>query len=328
MKTPSFWYRQKSLRAHLLSPLGQLYRAATLVRRGVITPYAASVPILCIGNIVAGGAGKTPTALALAQMLIKEGQKPVFVSRGYGGSEKGPLRIDLNRHTAADVGDEALLLAQKAPCWIARQREAAIREAEKEATVIILDDGLQNPKVAADVALLVIDGEAGFGNQRLIPAGPLRETISDALPRIDAIVLIGEDLWGCAKALDAPILQASLKPALNPTFLAKPNVLAFAGIGRPSKFYESCRKAGLAVALTQDFPDHYRYSASDLENLTQRAQEKGLRLITTAKDFVRVPTAFQPHVAVLAVDLVFADPQKVKERVLTPLLNKEKPNVS
>ncbi|MFA6279163.1 MAG: tetraacyldisaccharide 4'-kinase [Bdellovibrionales bacterium] len=328
MKTPAFWYRQKGFCARMLAPLGQLYRAATLIRRGIITPYAASVPILCIGNIVAGGAGKTPTALALATMLIKDGQKPVFVSRGYGGNEKGPLRVDLNKHTATEVGDEALLLASKAPCWIARERPTAIREAEKEATVIILDDGLQNPKVAAEMALLVIDGEAGLGNQCLIPAGPLRETMNDALPRIDAIVMIGEDCHGCAQNLGKPVLQASLKPALRPDFLAKPNVLAFAGIGRPSKFYESCRKAGLNVVLTQDFPDHYRFSEEDLARLTQRAQEKDLRLITTTKDFVRVPMAFRPHVAVLSVDLVFAEPDKVKERVLTPLLNKRKTDVS
>ncbi|HAX91101.1 MAG TPA: tetraacyldisaccharide 4'-kinase [Rhodospirillaceae bacterium] len=323
MKTPSFWYRKKGMRARVLSPIGQLYRAAGLVRRANATPYKASVPVICIGNIVAGGAGKTPTALALAKLLIKEGQHPVFVSRGYGGNEKGPLRVDEAKHSARDVGDEALLLSRAAPCWIARSRAEAIREAEKEASIIILDDGLQNPKVAADMNLLVIDGGAGLGNQCLIPAGPLRETMDDALSRITAIIMIGEDRFRCAQDLGKPVLQAALKPTLPSNLVANTKVLAFAGIGRPQKLYDSCRQAGLTILDTQDFPDHYMFSADDLADLKARADDQGLQLVTTSKDFVRLPSDFLAFVAVLDITLVFESPETIKERLLNPLLDQK-----
>lgn len=309
MKTPAFWYRKKGIKSFLLAPLGQFYRIGGLLRRAFAHPYKAKVPVICIGNIVAGGAGKTPTCLALKKLLSKHDPQAriVFVTRGYGGQEKGPLRVDPAKHTAQDVGDEALLLANAGPCWVGSDRAAAIREAEKEATLILMDDGMQNPHVAPDMTLLVVDGAVGLGNGQLIPAGPLRETLNDAFPRIDQIVMIGEDAHHIAACLGKPLCRGNLRPGLSTSFLNHPKVLAFAGIGRPEKFYTSCREAGLNVLATQDFPDHYAYTESDLAALAEKANRQGLRLITTTKDYVRVPKAFRDAVGVLEVELVFEE---------------------
>jgi len=325
MKAPAFWYRKQGVKSLLLSPLGQLYRTASLLRRALTKPYKASVPVLCVGNIVAGGAGKTPTCLALRKLITKyrPQERIVFVTRGYGGSEKGPMRVDLTRHTARDVGDEALLLARAATCWVGRDRAAAIAEAEKEATLVILDDGLQNPKIAPDISFLVVDGAVGFGNKNLIPAGPLRETLNDAFSRIDGIIMIGTDARHVASCLGKPVVQAKLLPGMTTAFLSKPDVLAFAGIGRPQKFYDSCREAGLSVLHTRDFPDHHVFSESDLSGLLETAQRNDLRLITTAKDMVRLPEAFRANVSVLEVDLLFADEAKVIDLVMPKLVHRE-----
>ena len=307
MKAPSFWYRKPSLPAYLLAPLGSFYRAGALFRRIFAKPYKASVPTICVGNIVAGGAGKTPTSIALARFIIKNHGKPVFVTRGYGGKQKGPLRVDPKIHTAKDVGDEALLLAQIAPCWIARRRAEGMKAAEQEATHLILDDGLQNPSIHADISLLVVDGAVGFGNKMVIPAGPLRETLNDAFSRVAAIVMVGEDKQRVAQCLGKTVLQATLRPALPAVFLKDPNVLAFAGIGRPQKFYDSCIEAGLKPVETRDFPDHHPYTIKDMAERTALGHKKDLRLMTTAKDWVRIPDAFRADVAVLDIELVFAD---------------------
>ncbi|MDD3181566.1 MAG: tetraacyldisaccharide 4'-kinase [Alphaproteobacteria bacterium] len=313
MKAPAFWYRKRGIASLFLAPIGHFYRIAGLLRRALAKPYKASIPVICIGNIVAGGAGKTPTCLALKKLLLKRNpqERIVFVTRGYGGCEKGPLRVDLTKHTAKDVGDEALLLAQAAPCWIGTDRAATIREAEKESSVIIMDDGMQNPHVLPTTTFLVVDGTVGFGNGQLIPAGPLRETLNDAFSRIDAVVMIGKDKQRITSHLAKPVCSATLRPGLSASFLNHPKVLAFAGIGRPSKFYDSCRVAGLTIVQTQDFPDHYTYTDNDLATLTEKAAQLGVRLITTTKDFVRIPNAFQSNMAVLEIELVFEDEMKL-----------------
>jgi len=308
MKTPSFWYRKKGWQSFALTPFSALYRAGTLVQRArAKPPSAASVPVLCVGNIVAGGAGKTPTALALANLLLQDGHAPVFVSRGYGGAETGPLRVDPVRHTARNVGDEALLLARAAPCWIGPDRAQALCEAAKEGAVVLLDDGLQNTSVKAGLNILVIDGDAGLGSGCLLPACPLRETAADSRARVDALVIIGHDHHACASLFEKPVLMASFNPSLDVDFLSHPDVLAFAGIGRPAKFYATCKKAGLNVVQTCDFPDHHAYTAHEIEGLSARANEKGLRLITTAKDFVRIPESWRKNVSVLAITLAWQD---------------------
>lgn len=318
MKTPSFWFGSPTVwseaRSLALGPFGALYRLAGQIRRATTTPYRAAIPVICLGNIVAGGSGKTPSALAIASLLQQNGQRPVFVSRGYGGTERGPLRVDTEHHTAADVGDEPLLLAQRAPTYIGRHRAAVIRLAEQDATPthIILDDGLQNPTFAASTNLLVVDAATGFGNSRLIPAGPLRETLQDALPRVHGIILIGDNIGNRSdiqnlrtrgQTLGLPIIQATFEPQAVTIEAAR--YMGFSGIGHPQKFYHLCRKAGLNLVATRDFADHHPFTERDLRQLQDEATRLDARLLTTAKDMVKIPAAWRKLIAVLNIDLSF-----------------------
>ena len=317
MRAPSFWYRRPGVEALLLAPFSLLYSAGGMIRRLMATPYRALVPVICVGNVVAGGAGKTPVALAIAHVLQQHGHKPVFVTRGYGGNERGPLRVDLDRHSARDVGDESLLLATAAPTFIGRDRAAAIRAAEKRGTHIVLDDGLQNPSILPDLAFLVIDSATAFGNGFLIPAGPLRETLGEAMKRITAIILIGENVeQKLADLARCPIARANWQPNLPTDFPRGEKFFAFAGIAHPDKFYATCRAAGLTLVGTEDFPDHHFFTGGELSKLKKRAAEKSARLLTTEKDWVRLPREYQARVMAFPVKLVFED-----EAVIRRLLN-------
>jgi tetraacyldisaccharide 4'-kinase len=260
MREPRFWRRGGDpWPARLLVPVGALYGAATILRRWGHQPYRAPVPVVVAGGITLGGAGKTPLALALAELLAA--RHPHFLSRGYGGSEAGPLRVNLSHHGAMDVGDEPLLLAASAPTWVARDRAAGAKAAAAAgAGLIILDDGFQNPFLAKDLAFLTIDGESGLGNGHVFPAGPLREPLATALRRAQAVVLIGEDRTGIGGLIAGrcPVMPARLEAADPATVASKP-VYAFAGIGRPEKFFASLESAGAVIAGRREFPDHHPF---------------------------------------------------------------------
>lgn len=317
MKAPSFWFGKATVLGDIITPLGPIYGLAGKIRRAVTTPYRAKIPVICLGNIVAGGSGKTPTALAIAALLQQKGQRPVFVSRGHGGTERDPLRVDIDHHTAADVGDEPLLLVRAAPTYIGIHRGNAIRMAEHDPlrpTHIILDDGLQNPTFAASTNLLVVDAATGFGNGRLIPAGPLRETLKDALPRLQGIILIGENIDArqdirYLETLDLPIIRASLRP--QDVTIKAPRYLAFCGIGHPEKFYRACRAAGLDLVATRDFADHHPYTENELDQLLNESKNLNATLLTTAKDMSRIPPEYRNIIAVLDVVLSFHDSGKL-----------------
>jgi len=256
----------------------------------------AGVPVVCIGNFTAGGAGKTPTALAVARLLIESGERPIFLTRGYGGCLAGPVRVDPTRHGAHDVGDEPLLLARTAPTIVARERPAGARLAvESGASVIVMDDGLQNSSVAKDVSIAVVDGQTGVGNGLCLPAGPLRAPLYAQWPHINIVVLIGAG--GEAVAREAAergkrVVRARLEP--DPDVAARlrgRRVLAFAGIGRPEKFFSTMEACGASIALRRAFPDHHPFAASELAALAAAAEADGLDLVTTEKDFVRIETA-------------------------------------
>ncbi|MDP9128371.1 MAG: tetraacyldisaccharide 4'-kinase [Pseudomonadota bacterium] len=313
MTPPEFWYAKRGWKSFTLAPLGLLWNAGGLLRRRFgRKPYRAKVPVICVGNIVIGGAGKTPTAIAMAKLLLKEGHKPVFVTRGYGGTELGPLRVDPARHTVTEVGDEALLLAQVAPVWIGRYRAGAVREAEKEGSHVILDDGMQNASVRPDVTLLVVNGATGLGNECLIPAGPLRETLENALPRVSAAVLIGErDEKNITSRIHQPVFRARLRVDFPDNFPRNEKFVAFAGIGHPEKFYALCRRAGLTLLSTKDFADHHVFTATELQALQKEANAKEARLLSTEKDWVRLPPDFRARVLTLPVRLTFDYPAAV-----------------
>lgn len=306
MRAPEFWARDGILPA-LLSPLAGLYAMAGDWRRAATRPYRAAVPVICAGGVTAGGAGKTPVALALARRLVGRGRRVHLLSRGHGGSATGPLAVDPRRHDAATVGDEPLLLAAAAPCWVARNRAAGARAAVAAgADIIVMDDGLQNPTLFKDLSLLVVDGEQGFGNGRVMPAGPLREPVERALPRADAAVLIGEDRAGVAGRVGAtPLLRARL--VAEAADLTGRRVLAFAGIARPAKFFAALAALGAEVAAAEAFPDHHRYTGDELSRLFAAAERLGALPVTTEKDAVRLPPAARGRVRVVVARLDWDD---------------------
>lgn len=322
LKTPAFWYRKNGspapLAERMLAPVSCLYalgRRAHLKFRPA--PYKAEIPVLCVGNAVAGGSGKTPAALALMDVIRKAGlaRNPYFLSRGYGGRVKGPAIVD-PLMSAGECGDEPLLLAASSPVVIAASRPEGARFcAEHGADLALMDDGLQNPALHKDLGFLVIDGAAGFGNGRLLPAGPLRERLEEAFDRADAFILIGKDSRNVTALLPPgkPLFHAHIKPSLSPalTNVKKP-VIAFAGIGRPEKFYQMLTALGVDVAGWHPFPDHYRYTAHDLERLKAEAQAGDAALLTTEKDAVRLRgMGIEADILTVPIRLEFENPQAV-----------------
>ncbi len=316
MRAPDFWIDGGILSA-ALAPLGWVWAGASALRGVFSTPYRAPVPVVCIGNLVAGGAGKTPVARSIAHRL----PGAHFLSLGYGGSEHGPLLVNPHKHAHARVGDEALLLAEIAPCWVAKDRAAGAREAARHgAACLVMDDGFQNPSLHKDVSLLVVDGHVGFGCGRCIPAGPLREPLPRGLKRASALVILGEDRHNVARlAGDLPILHARLEPEAEAAALAGHSVVAFAGIGRPAKFFHTLEKLGAKVVEAYAFPDHYPYRPAEIGELSAAAEKHAAALITTSKDFVRIPPHMRDDIAVLQVAVGWED-EAALMRVLAPAL--------
>ncbi|HZS82441.1 MAG TPA: tetraacyldisaccharide 4'-kinase [Stellaceae bacterium] len=320
VRAPDFWERP-GLASTLLLPLAGLNAAAGRIRHALARPWRAPVPVLCVGNLVAGGAGKTPTVLALAPLLTKGGRRPHILTRGYGGRLAGPVRVDPAQHGAADVGDEALLLARAAPCWIARDRVAGARAAiTAGADLLLLDDGFQNPGLAKDFSLLAIDGAYGFGNERLIPAGPLREPLARGLARAEAALVIGPDKSGSEARIAGrlPVLHARLA-AEGAAELRGRRVFAFAGIGRPAKFYATLRGLGAEIVGRRDFPDHHPYGEAEAEALLAAARTADAMPVTTAKDWVRLPASLRAAFRAVEVRLEWAEPDWAIE-LLAPFM--------
>ncbi len=310
MRAPEFWHEPPGLIAGLLAPFGAAFDAASRLRRAVARPYSAPVPVICVGNLVAGGSGKTPVVLSLAELLAARGTAAHVVTRGYGGRLAGPVRVDLSRHAALEVGDEPLLIAARAPCWVARDRAAGVRAAtEAGAKAILLDDGFQNPSIAKDLSLVVVDAGYGFGNGRVIPAGPLREPVNTGLTRADAVVLIGGECEPFPGRYT--VIHAALRTIEGERF-ASARIVAFAGIGRPEKFFASLRALGATLALAQPFPDHHPFCDREIAQLREVAEREGAQLVTTAKDWVRLPPTLRAGIEVLEVEILWRDPDAVQ----------------
>ena len=318
MQAPKFWYQKAALAAWALSPLGWIYGCTTAARvkkRGL----HAQVPVICVGNLNIGGTGKTPFVSDLAQRLLGA----QIVSRGYGGRVTGPVLVDLTRHTAADVGDEPLLLAAFAPTWVAKNRAAAVEASQASgARVILMDDGFQNATVSKDLSILVVDAKRGFGNGFCLPAGPLREPISAGLKRADLLVLIGTPLDGATflqrYEITIPYVQANLQPLATGMTWQGARVMAFAGIGHPEKFFTSLRDVGANIIDSQALDDHQPLTESLMVRLSARAKAASAQLVTTEKDAVRLPKSWQGQVLTLPVRLQFLDEEplaKVLQRL-------------
>ena len=328
MREPAFWWGEGSFASALLAPLAALYGAVAQWRLGRGGRRAAA-PVVCVGNLTVGGAGKTPTALALARMLAAAGERPMFLTRGYGSALAGPLLVDPARHRAREVGDEPLLLARTAPTIVARDRVKGAGIAG-DASVIVMDDGFHNPSLVKDFSVLVVDGRRGTGNGRVIPAGPLRAPLEAQLARAHALIVVGglrraADIAERARAANIPVLQARLRPDVDViAWLRGRQVLAFAGIADPKKFFATLAEAGVVLAAARSFPDHHRYTRAEAVALCDDAQRAGLVLMTTEKDLARLSGEDQlkelaARVKALPVTLAFEEDERMKSLLLERL---------
>jgi tetraacyldisaccharide 4'-kinase len=326
MRAPAFWWRPRGLASALLAPLGAVYGAVAAARlklRGA----SAGIPVICVGDPTLGGGGKTPAAIALAKLLLAAGERPCLITRGYGGRERGPLLVDPAVHGADAVGDEALLLARAAPTVVAANRVAGARfAANVKPTVLVLDDGFQSPALEKNFSLFVIEGTSGIGNGRTFPAGPLRAPLAAQLEKAQALVCNGKGAAGEAVAALAakqgiPVFVAKIVPEpLAARKLKGRRVLAFAGIGRPEKFFRTLAEIGAEVVERRAFPDHHPYSSREARDLIAAAKDRGLALVTTEKDQARIaraPKLAALHAAsvVLPIVLEFDDATALMRRL-------------
>jgi tetraacyldisaccharide 4'-kinase len=304
MREPAFWSRPAGLTSGLLSPLAAIYGAIAASRMAG-PAHDAGVPVICIGNPTLGGAGKTPTAIAVAKILAEAGRRPFLLSRGYGGALGGPVQVDPARHGALDVGDEPLLLARVAPTVVSRDRAAGAEAARAaRAGVVVMDDGFQSPELKKDRSILVVDGRRGIGNERVFPAGPLRAPLQSQIRRAQALLVVGEGVAGervaaAVRAHALPVFHGRLEPDAAALAVLKGRpVLAFAGIGDSEKFFGTLRAAGIEVRAAIAFADHHRYRRIEASDLIGRAEREKLVLVTTEKDLARL--GGQNDVAALA----------------------------
>jgi tetraacyldisaccharide 4'-kinase len=294
MRDPGFWWQKPGIAAYLLWPISVVYGAITasrMRRQGL----RADVPVICVGNFTLGGTGKTPTAIAIAKLLAADGEKPFFLTRGYGGRLRGPIRVDLTQHKAEDVGDEPLLLARQAPVIVSRDRAAgAMLASSSGASVIVMDDGLQNPSLMKDLSIAVADARRGFGNAFVFPSGPLRAPLARQVEHVKAVLMIGKgagvgQITDTARAHGCPVLSAQLEPSNDAIkSIGRSKAYAFAGIGDPEKFFMTLTSADIEAQVEESFPDHHPYSEDDATRILTRCDSEKLIPVTTEKDLARL----------------------------------------
>lgn len=327
MKAPEFWNHKSGRESApvirtILSPIGWIYGKFVSKNINNSIEYDSGVPVICVGNATLGGTGKTPVTIYILKSLRRLGLNAVGLTRGYGGQEKGPILLN-DKHTSIDVGDEPLLLAEHAPVWVSAGRDDGAKAAVSNgASIIIMDDGHQNQLLKKSLSLLVVDAEIGFGNGKIFPAGPLRENLNESLKRSDAIILMKPnkdykpDTFLLRQLRDKVLIHAYLKPT---SILPKGKLYAFSGIGRPNKFFDSLRNYGGNIIEAISYSNHYQYKDIDIENLFVLASEYGASLITTEKDYVRLPKGYRKGVHKWPVSVHFEDELTLR-RLLHPFI--------
>ncbi|MBL0319216.1 MAG: tetraacyldisaccharide 4'-kinase [Alphaproteobacteria bacterium] len=323
--TPDYW-NHVNIVAMLLFPVSAFYDLLSRKRRAMTTSHKLKVPVICVGNITMGGAGKTPVVLALANYLKLNGVSVGIISRGYGRSGRGVIKVDPQLHQVSQVGDEPLQLAQSQDVWVGKDKVACSHMAMKAGKqVILMDDGLQNASIEKTLSLLVIDGAYGLGNGFVFPAGPLREPLVDALRLPKAVIMIGDDETHLTERLGKKmVIKARVEPKKETFPPTGSNVVAFAGIGRPEKFFSMLKGMGYNVLRAQAFPDHYPYEEKDLQDLCHYAGDQHAYLLTTQKDFTRVPSSLKESITPCGINLVFDEMEAIDALlhfILHPELN-------
>ena len=325
LKAPRFWYKKNdTLISNSLYPLSLLFRFGTKIRAILSSKKKSALPVICIGNIVVGGAGKTPVAIKMGELLKKNGYNPHFVSKGYGGIESNNILIK-EWHSAKSVGDESLLLSEIAPTWIGKDRNRSfILAKENGANCIIMDDGFQNPTLQKDFSIIIINGEQGFGNKRVIPSGPLRESISRGISRANLIVVIGEISNDVKDKIPntVPLIHAQFKISKDNKIYKNQKITAFAGIAYPDKFYNSLLEEGAILEKKISYPDHHIFDENDMLHLAEIANLTKSVLVTTKKDFVRIPKPYRSLVSTLDGAVEFEDEGLLVEIITNLLENK------
>ncbi len=319
LKAPAFWHKP-SLLGTLLSPLGKLYGKVSAVMQSQTVPFRTNIPVFCVGNVTVGGAGKTPSTLALVDLLTSMGETPHILSRGYGAKLTNPVRVDLATDTPSTVGDEPLLLAHKAPTWVNPSRANSARLAMNDgATILILDDGLQHGGIVRDTSFLVIDTDYGLGNGHIIPAGPLRETLEAALQKSHAIIALGEAPLKLPIQHHLPVFRARLHPSdIWQTLRDKP-VFAFSGLANNDKFFRMCKAQGMRVIDAHGFPDHHTYTPEDIRTIYRRAAELGAHVVTTQKDAVKLTPEERVGLTILPIATLWENPPALQQFITARL---------
>jgi len=323
LKTPKFWNNKNSIISILLIPLSFLWRLASILNTKKKQKFL--IPIIKIGNVVAGGAGKTPTVISLAQKLINSGTKVHIILKGYKSTAKNSIQVNTKIHTYREVGDEALICAKIAPTWVGKNRAISITKAIHErAELVILDDGLQDTSIIANLNILVFNGYQGIGNGRIIPSGPMRENLSQAINRSHLAIIIDGDKRNIKKLIDKkiPVIDANIKiedKYLN-NFKNK-KVIAFCGIGYPEKFYKTLENIGCQITYTKSFPDHYVYSRKDIQNLLKKSQELNSLLITTEKDHIKIMEDYKNRIYFFPISIEFNDYKTLDNFLLSVIKN-------
>ena len=312
LKIPHFWYstdedKSSPFLSTLLMPLAQIYQALARLDRAITLEKTSPLPVICIGNLTMGGAGKTPTSRAICDLVAEHGKyaTPCFLMRGYGGKHKGPLEVDPSVHTSWDVGDEALMQARYAPVIVSADRyKGALLAKECGYDLIIMDDGFQNPKLKKDLAFIVVDGGFGFGNGLCFPAGPLREPVSEGIRRADAAIIINRTKDTDVSALSTlKQFEATIKIENEVPGQDKKRVVAFAGIARPEKFFSTLEANGYILHAHYAFPDHHIFTQDQLGKIEARANAEGIGIITTEKDWVRLSANWKKKIECLTISV-------------------------
>ena len=312
-KTPKFWNTPDSYYTKLLHPVAKIYELISKIKLNSVTPEKAKIPVVCVGNVVIGGAGKTPTVKLVCNILKSQNFTPHILTSGYGGYLKNVVRVDCNKHSYLQVGDEALLSALVSPTWVGKNRLNSANAATLSgADILVMDDGFQNNSIEKNFKILVVDSHQGFGNEHIFPAGPLRENVESGVKKSDIVLIIGqknENIETKIKGIrpNIPIFYATMDVSNTSDFIAGEKVIGFCGLGFPQKFKKTLEKMELEVIDFIAFSDHHPYTITEIQKLLKAARNLGAKLVTTRKDYIKIPDVFKNDISVIDINLSFTD---------------------